>query len=185
MSNLRFTASYFAGTRLCPYDSQGFILHLWVALNNITFVICILQQLCGTDLNIYIYTFSIVKELDCKDQNVNTVHTFSFDPSKCTSLNVCSRLYFRYFSQSLTDKWSETGQNASLVKLNENVIAVCVLHKQEGLTVLAVWLQCFKKSAALSRYSLNNSSFTAILPWPVPLFINCIVKTFHVIKFNI
>lgn len=43
----------------------SFILNLAVVLKNIIFVICILQQLCGTDLNIYIYTFSIVKEHDC------------------------------------------------------------------------------------------------------------------------
>jgi hypothetical protein len=48
--------------------------------------------------------------------------------------------------------------------LKEKVTGVFVLHKQEGLTGPIVRLQYFKKSAAISRYSLNNSSFTAILP---------------------
>ena len=78
------------------------------------------------------------KENNCKDQNVNIVHSFSFDPSKGTSWNVCNRLWFRYFSQSLTDEWSETGQNASFVK--KNIIGGFVLRKQEGWTGLVFWV---------------------------------------------
>ena len=130
------------GSVLCPFDSKGFKLHWEVAWNNITYVICIPQHLCGTNLNIYIYLCSIFKEHNFKNQNVNSVHAFLCDHSKVTSWNMWNRFCFRYFSQNLTDEWSEIGQKASFVKLKKNTIGAFALRKQKEWTGLVVGLQC-------------------------------------------
>jgi hypothetical protein len=150
-------ASSFEGIFLYTFDSKGFIQHWEVALNNIIYFICIPQQLCGTDLNIDIYPWSVVKEHNSKGQNVNTVHGYSFDPYKGTSWNVYNRLSFRYFSQSLTDVWSETSQNASFVKLKKNIIGAFVLRKQKGWTGLVVGLQCV--TAICGTFKITSRQF--------------------------